>query len=84
MTGTLLQAHDHSLELMTLSQLWAYAEKLGRVEVDHSALDYSIYRVEIYFKNKNGSRINAIGKHAEIHTALAQACLEAQNLGASS
>lgn len=65
----------------SLDELWAHAERLGRVEVDHG-FGSDNYVVEITFTRPSGTRIYARGKDMRIHFALELAIHEAEELGA--
>jgi len=71
-----------ALQQHTLDELWHEAEGLGRIEVDR---DYSdkVYKVEIKFNRKSGTRIIAVGSDQIIAFALANAINEAREMGAS-
>lgn len=66
-------------ETVTLDALWERAENLGKIEVD-KCIGSPAYRVQIRFRNKNGSDIWAAGHDINIKTALSNAIQEAERL----
>jgi hypothetical protein len=70
----------HEVVPETLDSLWARAEHLGTVEVDHGWTD-ALYVVTITFVRKTGTRILARGKDTSIHAAVSKAIQEAVYLG---
>ncbi len=65
----------------TLDQLWAKAEQLGKIEVDH-AFGSKAYRVRIMFSRKSGSTVWAEAQDMTIALAISKAIEEALSLGA--
>lgn len=64
----------------TLDDLWAEAERLGRVSVES---DWNgVYKAQIMFTRKSGTRIWAEGKHSVAVVALSMAVNEAREMGA--
>lgn len=68
---------------LSLDELWAEAEKLGKIEVDHPCFDKD-YRVEITFYRggdiSTGSQVRARGVARNIWDAMAAAITEAREL----
>lgn len=66
----------------SLDELWCEAERLGCVDVDHSILDRSSYRVRIKFDRASGTTVWAEGRDKNISFALSAAINEARLMGA--
>lgn len=67
----------------TLDRLWAEAERLGRIEVDHSLSNRDDYRVRIRFERSSGTVVWVQGADKNIAFAISAAINEARELGAS-
>lgn len=69
-----------SMRRQTLDELWNEAESLGRVSIE---ADWNrLYKAQIMFTRKSGTRIYAEGKHSVALIALSAAINEAREMGA--
>lgn len=69
-----------SMRRQTMDDLWHEAEGLGRVSVE---ADWNnLYKAQIVFTRKSGTRIYAEGKHSVALIALSTAINEAREMGA--
>lgn len=66
---------------VSLNQLWAEAELLGRVKVERN-YENTIYSAEIAFSRKSGTRIYAKAKAEDVCFALSDCINEAREMGA--
>lgn len=80
-TGNDTNVSMSKLREITLDELWREAETLGRIGVERN-WEGTSYKVEIRFRRKSGTRINAIGEHSAIHEAIGRAIDEAREMGA--